>query len=283
MRVCWYTMESVLEDPNIRELGVIFLIFPYNMPREKIDISLWGKIIKLETDFLPLKWRSMHFCRPSAFYPTVGPFFKSFMGKRLRIRFCVHSGDEEDVLEKLSVFGLARDCVPSDLGGKVVLDHMKWVSDRFFKENKLCQNYLTQERANKDSCRLVEISSGAKHTFPRLKVREGTENIANIPQYNHNTGAGIWPYKISNPLVFYTQQLPPTLNKVEIEAIGRERALKRTRVRTQPSAEFLRTNERSKCPWRRRMGLMIGIQMRIMIKLRRTKWRYQHRFSTPDK
>jgi hypothetical protein len=70
---------------------------------------------------------------PPAFVKLIFPIVKLFLGERLRKRIRVHSGDKEHVRANLTKLGLAKDILPSDLGGEIVLDHKKWLQARAAK------------------------------------------------------------------------------------------------------------------------------------------------------
>ena len=57
------------------------------------------------------------------------PIVKMLLGKRLEKRVKVHPGWQINP-DQLDKFGLYDRVLPEDIGGKVVLDHAKWLEDR---------------------------------------------------------------------------------------------------------------------------------------------------------
>ena len=51
------------------------------------------------------------------------------MGDRLRKRFQIHGGSEEDVLKDLEKYGLTKDMLPKQVGGNGEIDMTKWCEE----------------------------------------------------------------------------------------------------------------------------------------------------------
>lgn len=69
-------------------------------------------------------------CHPPWFFgKVVFPLMKLIMPERMRKRVKVHVGSEEKVLENLESFGLAREVLPSEIGGDVIIDTESWMQD----------------------------------------------------------------------------------------------------------------------------------------------------------
>ena len=77
-----------------------------------------------------MRLSGLHFCRPPVLLSAVFPVVKLVLGQRLKKRVKIHSGSDEAVRADLEKYGLTRDTIPVEIGGQVVLDNSKWLSER---------------------------------------------------------------------------------------------------------------------------------------------------------
>jgi len=130
MRAIWYMLLAAIEDETTQNRGAIFVLYLKQSTLDQFDRKLLHRLLELEDKFVPIRFRSFHICHPGACFDIERPILQFLLGKRLRARMDVHQGTEEEVLIELDEYGMPPDRVPSIMGGKVVLDHERWLSNR---------------------------------------------------------------------------------------------------------------------------------------------------------
>ena len=72
----------------------------------------------------------LHFCRPPLTLSTIFPVVKLMLTSRLRKRIRIHSGSDASVKKELDKYGLHASVIPTEIGGELVLDNKKWLTQR---------------------------------------------------------------------------------------------------------------------------------------------------------
>lgn len=136
MMAMWYTMETIIEDEESRNRGLVVLTTAKTYSSGSgMDLKFTRYTIKLIGDIFPVHLRSIHFCHPSkvAHY-VIFPALKFVLGKNMRLRFNTHYGTDTEVMMQLETFGLHRSILPAELAGDVLLDYQQWIHERLSKE-----------------------------------------------------------------------------------------------------------------------------------------------------
>jgi hypothetical protein len=129
-RTLWYMLHAALENEDSQRKGVVVIGYPHHVKFSQVDralMKLQGESVRA---CIPVRLSGFHLCHPPVFFAIIYPIIKLMLGERLRKRISVHYGSEEKVLHQLEKYGLAKDAVPSDLGGDVVLDVQSWLDKR---------------------------------------------------------------------------------------------------------------------------------------------------------
>ena len=127
-RSVWYVIHAALENEATQKKGIIFLVLPETVKFSSFDYALDAMIKDSIKGCLPVRIGAMHVCNPPKIFRLLVLLF--FMDNRVRKHLRIHCGSEVLVLESLSVYGLTKHDIPSELGGCVVLDHNAWLSAR---------------------------------------------------------------------------------------------------------------------------------------------------------
>ncbi len=132
LRVLWYMMHIILEDPISRDNGFVVIVHPTtNDSAKTMDLEIILKGISILSDIMPLKWRGLHICHPCTNYTYFLPAIKLACHKRnMHGKIFVHIGTKDHVMQRLAANGIPSKCLPSDLGGDAFIDHLIWLSDR---------------------------------------------------------------------------------------------------------------------------------------------------------
>lgn len=140
LRALWYLMIVINQDTLDRRRGFVLVLYPKKASYKQFDPVLLHSI-SLVLRYTPTLLRSIHVCHPEAMFHVVKPMMMHVCGPRMRKRFRVHYGSNERVLQKLAECGIPRDHLPSELGGTVNLDPVKWLSARIVKDAQICEAY----------------------------------------------------------------------------------------------------------------------------------------------
>ena len=136
MMAMWYTMETIIEDEESRNRGLVCLTTAKTYSSGSgMDLKFTRYTIKLVGEIFPVHLRSIHFCHPSkvAHY-VIFPALKFVLGKNMRLRFNTHYGTDTEVLMQLETFGLHRSILPAELSGDVRLNFQYWINERLSRE-----------------------------------------------------------------------------------------------------------------------------------------------------
>jgi hypothetical protein len=136
MMAMWYTMETIIEDEESRNRGLVCLTTAKTYSSGSgMDLKFTRYARRLVGEIFPVHLRSIHFCHPSkvAHY-VIFPALKFVLGKDMRLRFNTHYGTDTEVLMQLETFGLHRSILPAELSGDVRLDFQQWIHGRLSKE-----------------------------------------------------------------------------------------------------------------------------------------------------
>ena len=126
----WYLIETVMEDPDKRKEGIVFLIDFRGYSRQQTSKGAFFGLKDLMSA-LPISFKAFHMCHPSALIKQViFPIWKRLSGKEIRLRLVLHYGSVNEVLTSLSGYCLPPECVPTDLGGQLVADSPSWMLSR---------------------------------------------------------------------------------------------------------------------------------------------------------
>jgi len=130
VRSIWYVTHAALESVTAQQKGVVFLVYPHNISKKIFDQVQLKMNMESLKGLLPLRVAAVHICKPTFIFSSVFSVVKVLMGERLRKRIKKHSGKDEHVLKRLADFGLTKDMLPSEFGGKLALDHASWLKTR---------------------------------------------------------------------------------------------------------------------------------------------------------
>eukprot|EP00567_Pseudictyota_dubia_P018014 CAMPEP_0197435350 /NCGR_PEP_ID=MMETSP1175-20131217/2962_1 /TAXON_ID=1003142 /ORGANISM="Triceratium dubium, Strain CCMP147" /LENGTH=734 /DNA_ID=CAMNT_0042964375 /DNA_START=1 /DNA_END=2205 /DNA_ORIENTATION=+ len=139
-RVIWYFFHCLIEDVETQKRGFVLLALCKHAQFNNFDPSLMSAFNEFERECFPIRIVSLHMCHPRPFFRAILPISKFALGRRMRARLCFHFGSDEEVMEKLSMYGIAPENVPAHSGGRLEHDHSKWMCDRLQIEEQRLQS-----------------------------------------------------------------------------------------------------------------------------------------------
>uniref|UniRef100_A0A7R9VW06 CRAL-TRIO domain-containing protein n=1 Tax=Pseudictyota dubia TaxID=2749911 RepID=A0A7R9VW06_9STRA len=148
LRVVWYLLHIANENPSGRRCGMVGLIHPKHASINQFDPVLHRSVLALLDDFSPVIGRAIHLCHPDPRFHVYSYVQKFQFGSKMRKRFQVHYGSTENVLNKLSSFGLGRERLPCELGGDLKLDSVRWMAEQMTREEGLSTLMKKEPRIN---------------------------------------------------------------------------------------------------------------------------------------
>jgi hypothetical protein len=80
---------------------------------------------------MPIRLSAFHGCDTPPVYRFVAAMLMVFLGERLRKRVLNHCGCREKVFNLLvNKYHIPPECIPTTLGGMLVMDIHKWIQSR---------------------------------------------------------------------------------------------------------------------------------------------------------
>lgn len=122
VRTVWYVLHTALQDIDNQKQGIVF-VFKCGNSLRQWDIRASNMLAESFKSCLPLRVGALHVCHPPGHITFLLKLSKIFLGKKLRERIHVHAGSNEDVLEKMSKYGIGTESLPPVWGGDLFLNH----------------------------------------------------------------------------------------------------------------------------------------------------------------
>ena len=146
-RIIWYLLEVASENDQVRKSGFVGVTDGRNVERKHFSKKLAADREELLCRAQPIPFRSLHLLHPSLLaHYFILPIVKNLLRRNARFRMISHYGSQSEVLRELEEdYRLPRTCLPTDIGGAVQVDVMKWVQERFSLEtSRADQNMYVQ-------------------------------------------------------------------------------------------------------------------------------------------
>lgn len=130
-RSLWYNTHVLLDDETAQRKGAVIIAFPKNVKLHQFNRKLGKMNIESIKGCIPIRLSAIHICHPPAIFDIIFPIMKVLMGAHMRKKIKLNSGSDEFVIQKFETqFGIAKEKLPSEMGGELVLNHEQWLEER---------------------------------------------------------------------------------------------------------------------------------------------------------
>ena len=130
-RAIWYVIHAALELETAQKHGVIVISDPSKAKFCHMDRKLLKMLLPSILGVMPMRTSAYHVCNaPTVVASVAYPFIKPFLPDGLRKRVFFHSGAEAKLLDQLKMYGLEKNAIPTQIGGRFEINHMKWLDQR---------------------------------------------------------------------------------------------------------------------------------------------------------
>ena len=135
-RTLWYLLQLASENDQVRKSGFVGVTDGRNVERKHFSKKLAADREELLCQAQPIPFRSLHLLYPSLLaHYFILPIVKNLIRRNTRFRMISHYGSQSEVLRELEEdYRLPSSCLPTDIGGVVHVNVMKWVQERFALE-----------------------------------------------------------------------------------------------------------------------------------------------------
>jgi hypothetical protein len=128
LRAIWYTVEVAATHCKCGQF--VFISNHEGSTVWDYDRKLFTKLPYYEKSCFPIKAAASHACcAPSAIIRTIGSILSALLDSRSRARIVFHDNKDE-LIERLSEYGIEKEMLPVELGGTIDLDANGWISQR---------------------------------------------------------------------------------------------------------------------------------------------------------
>ena len=169
LRTLWYLLETIAEDDvsntnnnRLDRRGVVFLYDATNLEWEHTSKRL-DQYLGILSGIFPVPFRAFHVCcfekrsgegetASATSYPSdsisssIVRAMHRLLPKHIRLRLKMHRGSALQALQSLSSVALPVDRIPSDLGGRLVVNMGHWMVNRISVENMRVQQQQQQQQ-----------------------------------------------------------------------------------------------------------------------------------------
>ena len=94
------------------------------------DRKLDALMLRHVRSALPVRIVGVHHYISPQILEYVVPVLLPMLGKEMRHRYVYHRGSEEQFLEELARYGISKDILPREMGGKCQFSYATWLDDR---------------------------------------------------------------------------------------------------------------------------------------------------------
>ncbi len=130
VRIWWYLVHAAMEDDAALKNGFIIISNARNTSLNNFDAKMTAAICTSGDRYFPIRWRQTHCCHTNPVFPLVAAMVKSILSEEQRETFVLHNGTVEQVLESFRAKGIPKECLPTDLGGSIVVSPEMFVRER---------------------------------------------------------------------------------------------------------------------------------------------------------
>lgn len=133
IRIWWYLIHVAMDDDEALRNGFIIVSNARNTSLTNFDARSTAAICTSDRIF-PIRWRQTHCCHTNPVFPLVASMVKSVLSQEQRESFVLHNGTCEQVIESFRVNGVPKECLPTDMGGSIVLSPELFIRERLATE-----------------------------------------------------------------------------------------------------------------------------------------------------
>uniref|UniRef100_A0A6S9ANQ1 CRAL-TRIO domain-containing protein n=1 Tax=Ditylum brightwellii TaxID=49249 RepID=A0A6S9ANQ1_9STRA len=131
IRALMYIEEAALEDESVQRKGVIFINYNGNNPTfGQFDRHLIGQWASSTKGCMPIRVSAIYILQIPTLFVVLLNLLKYLLGARLAKRLLIIPGSNEKCLTRLEKRGIAKELLPIEIGGKLMLDQEEWVRER---------------------------------------------------------------------------------------------------------------------------------------------------------
>ena len=124
-------MFSISRQIDHKRHGMILVGDPGRSKLAQFDRRITKQILSALKGALPIRVSALLIVHPPTFASIVLPIAKMFMNERMRKRIQLFRGQDEAVLAELeNKYGITKDMLPTQIGGKVKVQHKEWIKKR---------------------------------------------------------------------------------------------------------------------------------------------------------
>ena len=134
VRTWWYLIHVIMEDDVALKNGFIIISNARNTTLNNFDPKSTSAICMSGDRCFPIRWRQTHCCHTNPIFPIVASMVKSVLSKEQRETFVIHNGNTEQVLQSFREKGIPKKCLPTDLGGSIIVSPEMFVRERMANE-----------------------------------------------------------------------------------------------------------------------------------------------------
>lgn len=166
VRIWWYLVHVAMEDDVALRNGFIIISNARNTSLSNFDAKSVSAICTSGDRLFPIRWRHTHCCHTNPIFPLVAAMVKSVLSKEQRKTFVLHNGNTEEVLESFREEGIPKECLPTDIGGSIIVSPEIFVQKRLAIEG----HFKSEESDMKSAVSAAFQVPGKKMAFAQVKT-----------------------------------------------------------------------------------------------------------------
>lgn len=166
VRIWWYLVHVAMEDDVALRNGFIIISNARNTSLSNFDAKSVSAICTSGDRLFPIRWRQTHCCHTNPIFPLVAAMVKSVLSKEQRKTFVLHNGNTEEVLDSFREEGIPKECLPTDIGGSIIVSPEIFVQKRLAIEG----HFKSEESDMKSAVSAAFQVPGKKMAFAQVKT-----------------------------------------------------------------------------------------------------------------
>ena len=141
---------EVAAQQDTANTGVLRFAYCKDATLWNLDCEMFCTLQELSRDCWPVKVNADHsICWSQEMIRVILPFTRATKGKEQRIRSTLHEVPDSKITEELATYGIPRHTLPSDIGGTMDFNIIRWIANRREIETEETDLFPIEET---DSC-----------------------------------------------------------------------------------------------------------------------------------